>query len=604
MEPEFFGTWFRGGVTSNNAGLAEFWEKSARPPVSSPGAPLYISELAPPNSHVVDTGEINVAFSGMLYNHKELSTKYALINECRVYLNNSIVINAYRKDGIEFVSEFVGDFSCIIWDSIRHELILARDRFGVRSLYYAIMPDATFVFANRIRTARDLLRNNLSIDQSRIALFFIDLVPDNCSTFYQEIKRLPPGHVMRVTQDESRCHRYYNLSDITTVYGKADLEYAAAFRARLDRAIERRIDPNSRWCVSLSGGLDSASIACAAASLASSESCLSTFSILYTSDKETDERQYMESITRKHGIAPNYFEANDVAILDCYDRIIDILSEPFANPYYSVGWGYWNFLRENGIEFVLDGIDGDITISYHFGFIGELLSEGRIVDAMRECVGISRRFYGGRISPLSIFWRRGILPLAGKGTYQYQPQSLLNREFRESVRVAELVGALLSEEKAHYGSLERHIFDLSHPVLVQSLEHTHALAETFGIEHRHPYLDQELIEFCLALPREQKIKDGWTRPIVRRALKQELPVEILRRGEKWDPTSYFLNRFREDGLAPAKSRVLDCTDRLRQYIDVKQLTALIGRLDRVAEMEDVSSLLRIYVFLIWLDANK
>jgi len=607
---DFAGIWFRQGKKAAASKLIKQWQKEVQSlelTFKTEESDLYL--YASPTTSLTTipvkniSGRYTSCFKGILYNRTELQHRYTLPTSSKPHNDINIVAAAFHHSGTTEFSKFDGDFALSIWDEQTRQLTLARDRFGARCLYYTILPDGVFAFATHLKTLRNIIAPLLSYDEERIALHLLDLVNDKEKTFYAQIKRLLPGHAMSVTAQKNQQTPYWAFSNIppsSTI--KSDLEYAEEFRSLFLRSVAKRVPTESNYCISLSGGLDSSSVSCAAAYLNHSSGVTppSTYSMLYSSPCQSDERSYIQAVVDKHNLSANYCEANDVDLLDELDTAVDVLCEPYDNPYFSLGWHFWKRIKQSNFDVVLDGIDGDVTVSYHFGYLTELAQRGRLLSLLRECVGISRNFYHDEVSPFSIFWKRGIRPLFPESDFQYENRPILNHDFQQQVGASTLLENIINQERAHYSSVDRHIFDITHPVMAQSLEQTNALAGHFGLEHRHPYMDKDLIDYCIQLPRPQKINDGWTRPIMRRALQAELPRSIFYRGGKWNPSTYFINRLRKESWPQVEQMLLDNQSLLGTFIDLDIVQSILQQGVTQINDNDFFLLMRLYIFTLWL----
>jgi asparagine synthase (glutamine-hydrolysing) len=246
-------------------------------------------------------------------------------------------------------------------------------------------------------------------------------------------------------------------------------------------------------------------------------------------------------------------------------------------------------MREHGFRVLLDGIDGDVTVSYAFVYLQELARSGEWATMFQEALGLSRNFFGGNISPFSILWRHGVRPLlpqwprlSVKSTWAQHEASFVNGPIIHPAfaRQLDLAGRIERFER-HERSLRTarayHCDEITHGVVVASLEKTNKICSALGIEPRHPFFDKRLVEFCIALPREQRIRDGWTRMIVRRALADVLPTKVLHRGGKWAPSRYFAPRFLQldrDRLGEALSDFLPAAE---PYLDTDRVRTIFER---------------------------
>lgn len=467
-----------------------------------------------------------------------------------------LILAAYEKWGERSVESLIGAFSFAIWDRHRQVLFCARDHFGVKPFYYYYKPGGGYFFASEIKALLSLASVPRRLNEIRLADYLLDFTEDKTDTFYKDIYRLPPGSTLTLNRNGLSLRPYWSPDPSRKIRLKSDREYAEAFRDVFVKAVRSHMRSDNPIGISLSGGLDSCSIACVVRKLMKENGGerLHSFSLLYESAPGGDERSYIRSVVEQGGIEAHFIDGDSISPLANLQTIFHYFDEPLDNPHFPLGWVLWDAARKQGVRVLLDGVDGDVTISYYFIYLTELARKGRLLTLAREAVGLSRNFYLEEVSPLSIMWRRGFKPLfppimhsmrksLGRGNqFTRRNYSFISVDFAERMNLAKRTEAVWRARRGVKTSQQHHSSDLIHGVLVQALESTNKLSAAFALEHRHPYFDKRLVEFCLALPREQKICDGWTRIIVRRALADLLPDKIIRHGSKWNPNEFFARR--------------------------------------------------------------
>jgi asparagine synthase (glutamine-hydrolysing) len=390
----------------------------------------------------------------------------------------------------------------------------------------------------------------------RVADYLLDLVESTTDTFYLDILRLPPGHVLILHRRTLSVRRYWSPDPVREVRMASDDEYAEAFCHLFTLAVRSRLRSTSPLGLCLSGGLDSSAVACIARENLARDvrTRLQSFSLVFDTAPGGDERPYIHVVVEQGGIDPHYIRADTIRPLAGLDLLHHHNEAPLDNPHLPLGWALWGQVREQGVRVLLDGVDGDTTLSYSFHYLIELVRQGKWPTLMREAVGLSRHFYSEQVSPFSIIWRMAIKPLLPSLGRQVCPglpwrnalprevSSLVNPDFAKRLNLASKLKELAQVQRRIRTSRQAHCSELTNGVVVHALEITNKLSSAFGIEPRHPFLDKRLVDFCLALPRGQRIHDGWTRVILRRALADLLPHAVLWRGSKWTPNTFFAQR--------------------------------------------------------------
>ncbi|HTY26031.1 MAG TPA: asparagine synthase-related protein, partial [Desulfomonilaceae bacterium] len=236
-------------------------------------------------------------------------------------------------------------------------------------------------------------------------------------------------------------------------------------------------------------------------------------------------------------------------------------------------------LSELGIRVVLDGFDGDNTVSHGYAYLPELAFKGKLITLIRQVRALSLR----QDCPfLDLLWRKAIRPLTpamvrrtwrclgGYGNRPWPKQSIISLEFANRIGLTERYRELCSFDlKPLHDAREDHCHGLLSGALTRHLETSNKIAARFSIEPRHPFFDRRLVEFCLALPHNQKISNGWTRLVFRRAMAEILPDEIRWRVGKLDFRPAF-NYAMLNIDRPLLDRLFrDCSKGLESYVDQK-----------------------------------
>ena len=207
-------------------------------------------------------------------------------------------------------------------------------------------------------------------------------------------------------------------------------------------------------------------------------------------------------------------------------------------------------LLANGIRVILDGDDGDTTVSHGLAFLSELARTGKWVSLFTEVKELSKRL---NIPYRKILWSRAIRPLAPEGVRKvwrmvrrgkgllWEGNSIINTDFARRIglknRIQNLEGVLSGPVRTEK---DDHWRCLSSGLITETLEMVDRAALAFSIEPRYPFFDKRLVEFCLAIPPNQKLQQGWTRMVMRRAMTNILPMEIQWRGDKTSLSPNFI----------------------------------------------------------------
>jgi asparagine synthase (glutamine-hydrolysing) len=471
-----------------------------------------------------------------------------------------IILKAYHKWGEQCPQELLGDFAFAIWDRRKQQLFCARDHFGVKPFYYYSAEDA-FAFASEIKSILCLPEVPRKLNEVRIGDYLTSMFEDRAITFYQDILRLPPAHSLTACNKQIKIKSYWSLDPNKELILDSNEEYAAQFRKIFTEAVSCRLRSYTQPGTMLSGGLDSSSITCTARKIMDDEGItakLPTFSAVFDEVKESDERIYIDTVLNKGGYEPHYSHADQISPLtDDLERVMWHQDEPLFAFNLFLNMSLYEIAQKQGIKVILDGFDGDSTVSHGVGYLRDLARQGKWRVLFQETKGYARNFdlsfwkmqqayiLKYSINPLierskllnqgRRLWR-GVIKRV-KSKFNQQPgtswKTSLNSDFVEQIKLEQRYKAekrLLIESQINQRT--DHYHDLVRGVMPYTLEVLDKAAAAYNIELRFPFWDKRLVEFCLSLPPEQKIRQGWTRMIMRQGLKGILPPEIEWRSGK------------------------------------------------------------------------
>lgn len=455
--------------------------------------------------------------------------------------DSQIILAAYEKWGEDCPEKLLGDFAFAIWDSRKQKVFCARDVIGVRPFYYYISGDF-FAFASEIKALLTLYEVPRKINEARIADHLLNSFDDKTSTFYEGILRLPPAHNFTVSHGSSRLRHYWDFDSSREIRLSSNEEYAEAFSEVFTSAVRCRLRSVFPVGASLSGGLDSSSISCTARNLLQEEGKprLHTFSAIFPNlPKEdmarVDERKYIQMVLAQGGFDSHAVEADRLGPLSYLDDMLWHEDEAFLAPNLYIHWALYKTARQAGVKVFLDGLDGDTTVSHGLEYLGRLASTGRWLRLRKEASALSRKSPNRHFTPRKIAWQYGLKNLfphqaarawqtlrrrPGADSSEYD---LFNLEFSQRVRQKEKRG---DQWKWPLSSRESHYRSLNSGQIPYTLELADKACSAFGMEGRYPFFDRRLMELCLALPPEQKLNEGWTRVVMRRAMTGVLPQEV------------------------------------------------------------------------------
>lgn len=566
-------------------------------------------------------GHFSITVDGRLDNREELIAALDLRDPADKITDSQLILAAYQKWGDRCPERLLGDFAFAIWDSREQTLFCARDPFGVVPFYYTVS-DRLFAFASEIKALLCLPDVPRQLNEAKIADYLTAILPDSESTFYQGILRLPAGHCLTISRTQLHRRAYWRLDRDREVRLNSNDEYAEAFREIFSEAVRCRLRSAFPLGSHLSGGLDSSSITCTARKLLIEEGrqrTLHTFSARFADGDPWDERFFQDTVIAGGNLQPHFIQADGMSPLTDLDRVLWHQDEVFlpANLYFD--WGMYDVAQQLGVRVVLDGFDGDSTVSHGFEYLRELARGGRWGR-----LAIETRAYGQRYNTpwkkvlWNWMWRYGIKPTltqpltplkgivkrsASSSVPQPQWTIPLNPRFVDRYDLVYRFGDKCSHSPQT--ERERHYRLLTNDILQHCLECVNKTAAAFGVEPRFPFCDKRLLEFCLALPADQKLSLGWSRAVMRRAMEGILPPEIQWRVGKANFAPSLaggLQTYEKDRIDRS---ILQHSEAIAPYVDIAALRQMHDRFASGNPTErDINTLHRTSVLITWLQTTR
>jgi asparagine synthase (glutamine-hydrolysing) len=538
-------------------------------------------------------GDCVITADARIDNREELIAALNLCDRAFEKITDSqLILAAYDKWGENCPKHLLGDFAFAIWDKRQQTLLCARDHFGVRPFYYHHCPGRIFVFASEIKALFCSSEVPQRLNELRIGDYLEVMLEDKVITFYEDIFRLPPGHSLTVNRKGLQLQHYWSLDPTRELRLSSDAEYAEAYREIFTEAVRCRLRSAFPVGSTLSGGLDSSSITCVGRELLAQQGGqpLKTFSAVFDKVSQCDERPYINAVLAQGRVEPYYIHADQLSPLSDIDRVLWHQDEPFYAPNLFMHWGLYQSAQQQGVRIFLDGLVGDSTVFHGWEYLIDLARTGRWLTLARVAEATAKR-HGHPPWKLTRhhLWHHGVRPRVPQRLRQawrllrrrnplaaFQLCPIVNPEFAKHIGLSDRIRAF-QEDTSLWSARNYHHQYLSTGEIPLALEVANKAASAFAIETRFPFTDRRLVEFCLAIPPAQKLHNGYTRMIVRRALVNELPEKIRWRSDKANLAPNFrqgLLTFERDRL---EQLILENPQAIEAYVDVDALRSVYQR---------------------------
>jgi asparagine synthase (glutamine-hydrolysing) len=485
------------------------------------------------------SGTVWISYNGELYNFRELRAE--LESQGCVFTTRSdteVVLRAYEVFGEACVERLRGMFAFAIWDGAWGRLFLARDRLGIKPLYY-IVTDDEILFASEIKAILTAIRRRPGMNQFILPEYLATGFVSGSETFFEGIRKLMPGRTLSWSSvDGFQERRYWRLPDEVDKSITSLKQHADGVRDRLEEAVSCHLVSDVPLGVFLSGGLDSSGLAAIIASIKDEPLC--TFAVGF-SEGGFSELEYARRMAGAIGA-----EHRDIVITpaDFFSALPSLTwheDEPIAFP-SSVPLYFVSRLARKHVKVVMTGEGADELFlgynRYRVAAWNERLS--RTWNALMP--GFVRRGVGNLIPELPISLRRyaeRTFLAQGESMRElfYENFAVFSRHHREGLLAgSELIPARDPYEEAlrRYGdapagTLERMMHADLQTYLVELLMKQDQMSMAASIESRVPFLDHEFVDYVAQIPGHYKLRGWRTKMVLREALAELVPPEILSR---------------------------------------------------------------------------
>ena len=486
-----------------------------------------------------EDGTIWVTYNGEIYNFQSLRDE--LIergHEFRTAGDTEVLVHLYEEYGCECVSRLRGMFAFAIWDGTRQELFLARDRLGIKPLYY--FSDANrLVFASEIKAilADPYCRERKAVDLHALDAYFSFLCVPAPRTIYRGIRKLLPGHFMTVSErGEVRTTRYWDVQFGTEPYRMDEGEVSERLLALLRESVELRMVSDVPLGAFLSGGMDSSAVVAMMAGL--SERPVKTFSVGFEEDG-FDEAKDAARVARCFGTDHTEVILSAPDIMDEMMDLLEHFDEPYADSSLLPTFVISRVARRS-VTVALSGDGGDELFGGYPWWHQRppyQLHLSRLPRLARSLLASAARRCGGRV-PKGYFLSRLDQPyeqylLNAKAVFDDAArESVYSEEFRGQLRGSSPHAVSLkylerSGRRSWTDRLMEH--DLKTYLPDDILTKVDMMSMRCSLETRVPLLDHRMVEFASRVPASMKYAGGVHKHILKKALADVLPERILKK---------------------------------------------------------------------------
>lgn len=479
-------------------------------------------------------GLLCIVFNGEIYNYVELRAELTQLGHTfRTQSDTEVLLAALQEWGESALLRLNGMFAFVLWDERSHRLLVARDRFGEKPLFVGRGQFNTVVFASEMKAILAHPAMPCSVNARAVERFSAgSWYEDDELTFFEGIERFPPAHAAWFREDgsEERRWRYW-----TPDYNNIDTSLSPAvaidkFTELLQRSIKLRLRADVPVGSSLSGGLDSSTIVgMISGERANTSFTQNTFSACFDDDPVISEGPQIDEVVKYTSVQSHKVKPTAHGLMAESSRLHWHQEEPFLSASIYLQWCVARLAKEQDTTVLLDGQGADeLLAGYQFYFKQfqlDMLDKGSLFSAAIETMKFNARL------------QRAAKCFADN-----------RRRFNEKVAYSnlELLAVILRRPSVWHGDyscglvsatpgnrLRRTIGEaLQYNCLPMLLRYADRNSMAFSRETRLPFLDYDLVDFCISLPDTMLIRDGWQKWVLRKASNKYIPKSIQWRADK------------------------------------------------------------------------
>ena len=566
-----------------------------------------------------------IVYNGEVFNHPTLKPELEAAGvQYRTRADTETVLHLYRRLGDRAVERMRGMFAFAIWDSLERRLFLARDRYGVKPLYYSHRSDGTLIFGSEIKALLPALDDRVVLNRESLPDFLANHAPSGEETLFAGIRRLPPGHTLTWQDGRISIRQYWDVHfadarAAPAAGSEAERALIEEYRERFTEAVRLRLMSDVPLGMFLSGGIDSAAITATMATLVKEP--IRTFSVAFA-EREANELEYARMVARAYHTEHREVVVSPAQFFAELPRLVWHEDEPIAHP-SSVALFFVSQLASRHVKVVLTGEGSDETLAGYNRY--------RVTEYNARLGALYQRYLPG-------FARHGLqrmlagLPLtsrlrqrAARTFLMRQPGldelyfdnfAVFGREAQHDLLLPELRAQLSAVDP--YAAYHHALAGVTGKPLVSQLlyadvkTYLHELlmkqdqmSMAASIESRVPFLDHPLTEWVAALPPAMKLRGTTTKWILRQAMQGRLPPRILERRKMGFPVP--IGSWLRGAWAPLLGEyVTGPRARARGLFDASTVARLVG--EHTRGFDHSERLWALLTFEIWarvfLDGEK
>ncbi len=505
---------------------------------------------------------LHITYNGEIYNHADYRESLeARGHVYQTYCDTETILHLYEEHGSTCVDYLRGMFAFAIWDQRKKELFIARDRLGVKPLYYVHTDDGSLYFASEIKALLEARAVKPELNYAVLSDYLANHAPSGEETLFVGVKRLLPGHVMTWRDGEVSIRRYWDVDFSKDDDVRDDKTYIDQWSELFRESVRLRLMADVPLGMFLSGGIDSSAIAAVMSGMVSEP--IKTFSVAFR-EREANELEYARLVADAYKTNHHEIIVTPEQFFGALPRLVWHEDEPLAHP-SSIALYFVSKLASEHVKVVLTGEGSDELLAGYGRYRRTIwnLAWGRQYNKLAPSIArdtirkqIERMPQGGRMRQKLM---RTFLVLSPELESIYfdnfavfptpMQQHMFTRETNDRIRSIDPYVELrrLLERTKDLSLLDGLLYADIKTYLHELLMKQDQMSMATSVESRVPFLDHKLVEFTARMPDTMKLRGGTTKYVLRESMKGILPEKILSRPKMGFPVpigSWFRGPFK------------------------------------------------------------
>lgn len=492
-----------------------------------------------------ESGTMVIVHNGEVYNFIELKKELEGFGyRFKSKTDTEVILTAYDKWGVDCLKRFNGMFAFAIWDKKKQKMFIARDRLGIKPLYYFYDHDK-LLFASEVKSILKVIKPWPEINYNLIDLYMsFGYIPGE-HTLSKGIKRLLPGHFILWDKKKLINVKYWDVS-FENSHDRGLPDYVKELKKLLNSSIDLRLRSDVPLGIFLSGGIDSSAVVALLAPRVNKQ--LKTFSVAYDFGADYNETNYARIVARQFNTDHHELIVSPSQFRDFIPQYVYHMDEPVTES-AAIALYYIAKMAKNYVTVVLSGEGSDeLFAGYDFYYYNCIIEKYRQTLGNKGTASVIRALCS--VLPdnkIKKYLRMSLLPLEsrykGISTYdERQKERLYSSEFRNHLRdntdnaTSKFLHNLFTKTQ-HNDALSKMLyFDTKTWLVDDLLIKADRMSMAASLELRVPFLDHRIVEFAATIPSKYKLKGRTTKHVLKQMLRGVLPQEIVYRKKMGFPT--------------------------------------------------------------------